>query len=108
MKKTLFIALVGALALGIAGAEDNSTTTTTTTTTTGTTNSRAYNDGRNFATQGVNQCGTTKETGKRMYSIPRDQYQFQKNQEQDKKYDDCLNGYYDGLKKIQENNSNNN
>lgn len=106
MKKTLFIALVGALALGIAGAEDNSTTTTTTTT--GTTNSRAYNDGRNFATQGVNQCGTTKETGKRMYSTPKTDSQLRQNQNQDKKYDDCLNGYYDGLKKIQENNSNNN
>lgn len=90
MKKTLFIALVGALALGIAGADGNSTTTTTGN------NTPAYNWGYTFGTQGNNQCGTTNTTGKGGG--------FGAN----KKLEDCNKGYTDGYNATHNNGNNDN
>ncbi|MDE6246000.1 MAG: hypothetical protein K2M50_10155 [Treponemataceae bacterium] len=83
MKKTLFIALVGALALSIAGAQDSSTTTTTKN------NSAAYNWGYTYGTQGNNQCGTTTATGEGAGN-PKSQINA------NKKLEDCNKGYTDG------------
>lgn len=84
MKKTLFIALVGALALSIAGAQDSSTTTTTQN------NSAAYNWGYTYGTQGNNQCGTTTTTGKGASSTGK------RGSQANEKLEDCNKGYTDG------------
>lgn len=85
MKKTLFIALVGALALGIAGAQGKSTSTTTETK-----NSPAYNWGFTYGTQGNNQCGTTEQTGKGASEGSTRGSQANQNLQ------DCNRGYVDG------------
>lgn len=75
--------------MGVACADDNSTSTTT--------NTPAYNQGYYYGTQGTNKCGTTDATGKGFDAKPRSQYQLNKRDEQNKKFEQCLNGYTDGL-----------